>query len=304
MKTISVRVSGDSWLNQDQVQEQLKNIQHNEWVCFDTGAEGISLKHSGILEFIDQWAEYTKHSIDRIVVNNPNNYEKTKYKNICITRVNHFFSMSGHYQTSVSLIDSSAAKFGFFVGRHTDMRNQIVNDVVNEYAEHFILSVMKSRYRSNPWTGAASNILSIDDTFVNDQYTGKVDTNLSLLNHYTKFQIELVAETMCAGETFFPTEKTIRPLLGGRPILVFGPVNFLENLRQLGFQTYHECWNETYDQLEGQQRWLAIKETINDIVKGYNITVAQKIALHNQEHLKQWHRFKQPGHFPWTNRDY
>jgi hypothetical protein len=298
MKTISVRVSGDTWLNQDQVEQQLKDIQDHDWVCFDTGAEGISLKHSGILDFIDQWVKTTGYSTDYVVINNPNNYEKTKYKNIYSSTANHFFPMSGHYQTSVPCIDPTVAKFGFFVGRHTPMRNQMVNDVVDHYSEHFILSVMKSRFNANPWTDHARDISSIDDTFVSDQYSGKIDTNLSLLTHYTKFQIELVAETMCCGETFFPTEKTIRPLLAGRPFLLFGPVNFLTNLKKLGFQTYNLCWDESYDQLEGNERWTAIKKNINNIIDYYDIDLAQKIAQHNQEHLKQWHRLTPPKNIP------
>jgi len=295
MKIISVRVSGDTWLNQTQVEEQLKDIQDNDWVCFDTGAEGISLKHSGILDFINQWAENTGIPADYIVINNPNTYEKTIYKNICSSTVaNHFFPMSGHYQTIVPQIDSSVTKFGFFVGRHTTMRNQMINDVVEHYRKHFILSIMKSRFNTNPWTDYARDIPSIDDTFVSDQYTGKIDTNLSLLTHYTKFQIELVAETMCCGETFFPTEKTIRPLLAGRPFLIFGPVNFLTNLQKLGFQTYDLCWSESYDRLEGNERWTAIKKNIDNIIDYYDVDLAKKIAQHNQEHLKQWHRLTPP----------
>jgi hypothetical protein len=296
MKTISVRVSGDNWLNQSQVQNQLTTVQPNEWVCFDTGAEGISLKHSGILEFIDQWVNISGHPRDRIVINSPNNYEKTNYTNICTATANHFFPMSGHYQTTVPLIDSTTTKFGFFVGRHTDMRNQIINDIVEHYCDHFVLSIMKSRYNQNPWTGSAGKIMSIDDKFVSDQYTKETDTNLSLLTYYNRFQIELVAETMCAGETFFPTEKTIRPLLGGRPIL--GPVNFLENLRCLGFQTYSSCWDESYDRLAGDERWQAIQTTIDTIITGYDIGSAQAIASYNQQHLKQWHRRTTPKDMP------
>jgi len=291
MKTISIRVNGDIWLNQQQVQEQLQNIQHNnELVCFDTGAEGISLKHSGILEFINQWATKSGYPTDHIMINSPNIYEKTNYKNIHQVRASHFFSMSKQYQTEVPEVDPLTTKFGFFVGRHTDMRNQMINDVVDNFREHFVLSVMKSRFNPSPWTGHALTVESIDNTFVNDQYTGIIDTNLSLLSHYTKFQIEIVAETMCYGETFFPTEKTIRPMLGGRPFMVVGPINFLKNLRELGFQTYDLCWNEDYDQLEGNERWTAVKQNISDIIaNGYNVDLAKKIAAHNQARLKNWH---------------
>jgi hypothetical protein len=135
--------------------------------------------------------------------------------------------------------------------------------------------------------------------FVGDQYRGQVDTNLSLLKFYNQFQIEIVAETMCAGTTFFPTEKTFRPITGRRPILVFGPIHFLNNLRGLGFRTYSECWDESYDQYQGHERWQRIQQVINSIIDcGYDIELASKIAEHNRLHLTKWHKFTTPKDMP------
>jgi len=290
MKTIMVRANGDLWENLEQVVEQLKNTQPAEWVCFDTGAEGISLTHSGILNFINQWATKSGHSRDQIVINSPNVYEKTQYQNINQAD-NHFLQLSGHYKTLVPDIDSGSKKFGFFVGRHTAIRDQIARDIVENYQEHVVMSVMKTRYAISPWSDLVRNIPSIDNLYVRDQYTGNIDTNISLLQYYNQFQIELVAETMCAGITFFPTEKTFRPITGRRPFLVFGPVNFLNNLQQLGFKTYHSCWDESYDQFEGHDRWNAIRLVIKRIIDhGYDIEQAQEIADYNQQHLTQWHK--------------
>lgn len=293
MKTINLKVCGDSWLNKDQINEQLIDIDPAEWVCFDTGAEGISLEYSGILEFINQWADSTKHA--RIVVNNPNNYEKTPYKNLCEATANHFFPMSGHYQTVVPCVDPCKTLFGLFLGRHTVQRDQIAQDVVANYREHTLISIMKSRYAVNPWSKELQSIRSIDDMSINDQYNNNLDTNLSLLQYYHQFQIELIVETMCMGKTFFPTEKTIRPIVGTRPFLIFGPIDYLKNLQQLGFKTYSSCWDESYDQLEGVERWQTMRATMDIIIKhGYDINRAQVIAEHNHQHLKQWHRHTLP----------
>jgi hypothetical protein len=298
MKTITVRANGDSWANPEQVKEQLATVHPLEPVCFDTGAEGISLSHSGVLDFIDQWASATGHSQDQIVINSPNVYEKTQYQNINHAD-NHFLQLSGHYKTEVPNIDPTSSKFGFFIGRHTDIRDQIAVDVIKHYSDHFVMSVMKTSYAVSPWSELVRNIPSIDDLYVRDQYFGSIDTNLSLLQHYHRFQIELVAETMCSGITFFPTEKTFRPITGRRPFLVFGPVNFLNNLQQLGFKTYHSCWDESYDQLEGQDRWQAVRLIIDDIISnGYDIEKVQQIADYNQQHLTQWHALTMPKNMP------
>jgi hypothetical protein len=298
MKIISVRANGDLWANPEQVQQQLKSIQSTDCVCFDTGAEGIALESSGILNFINQWVNTTGHAVDQVVINSPNVYEKTQYQNINQAD-NHFLQLSGHYQIAVPDIDSSSSLFGFFVGRHTRDRDQIAQDIINHYRRHFVISVMKTSYRQNPWSELAQSIDSIDNMSVRDQYSGKTDTNLSLLQHYNRFQIELVAETMCAGVTFFPTEKTFRPITGRRPFLIYGSVNFLTNLRQLGFKTYSNCWDETYDQLQGLERWQAIRKVIDHIVaNGYDQTQAQEIANYNQQHLTKWHALTMPKNMP------
>jgi hypothetical protein len=71
---------------------------------------------------------------------------------------------------------------------------------------------------------------------------------------YSIFDIELVAETYCHGDTFFVTEKTVRPIVAGKSMMVYGPQNYLARLRDLGFQTWNHIWDETYDQLTGALR--------------------------------------------------
>jgi hypothetical protein len=298
MKIITVRASGDVWVNSEQVIEQLKHIQQTDRVCFDTGAEGISLIHSGILKFINEWVKTTGYPANQVLINSPNVYEKTQYRNVN-TADNHFLQLSGHYFTQVPVPDIVAKKFGFFVGRHTVQRDQIAQDIVTKYQSEFVMSVMKTAYNPSPWHESLCDIPSIDSMSVRDQYHGMVDTNLSLLKFYNQFQIELVAETMCAGITFFPTEKTFRPITGQRPFIVFGPVNFLNNLRGLGFRTYGECWNESYDQYQGQERWQRIRQVIDNIIcNGYNIELATEIADYNRAHLTKWHKLTKPKNMP------
>lgn len=300
MHTIHLRANGDEWINQEQVNQQLLAVFDPDcWVCFDTGAEGISLKYSGIADFIEQWADKTGHSREKILINSPNVVEQLPYQNLCNSKANHFFPMSGHYQTEVPAVDSNSKLFGFFVGRHTTQRNNIAVDIVQNYKEHFLISIMKSRFVPSPWSSLLHEVGSLDNKFVHDQYTGQVDTNQSLLQFYNQFQIELVAETMCHGQTFFPTEKTLRPIVGRRPMLVFGPVDFLSNLRKLGFQTYNSCWDESYDSLEGSARWQAMTQVIDSIIaNGYDLSSTQVIAEHNSQHLKQWHKHTRPKNIP------
>ena len=74
-------------------------------------------------------------------------------------------------------------------------------------------------------------------------------------------------------------------------MLVQGPVNYLENLRKLGFDTYSTVWDESYDQLEGPARWQAIRKIIDLIMQMDTesrrslMLESNKIAQQNRQHL-------------------
>jgi len=82
---------------------------------------------------------------------------------------------------------------------------------------------------------------------------------------YTHALIDLVGETHVQGRTFFPTEKTTRPILLKKPFIVFASRDYLAYLRQMGFHTFNEFWNEDYDGFETRDRLLRIYQVINEI---------------------------------------
>lgn len=93
------------------------------------------------------------------------------------------------------------------------------------------------------------------------------DYSDSLTNFYKSILIDLVVESHVKGQTFFPTEKTIRPILLKKPFITFASRDFLEYLRQLGFRTFSDFWDEDYDGYEQGDRLKKIYQTIDDIAK-------------------------------------
>ena len=89
----------------------------------------------------------------------------------------------------------------------------------------------------------------------------------NLLNYYDQIFLDLVTETYVMGNTFFPTEKTTRPIVAKTPFIVMGPKNYLSNLRKMGFKTFNRWWNEDYDNYEGTRRVIEIQRLITNIMK-------------------------------------
>jgi hypothetical protein len=136
-----------------------------------------------------------------------------------------------------------------------------------------------------------SPIDSIDQHYFWDQYHPGANTNYDIVKHYHLFDVEIVAESYTYGSSFFPTEKTVRPIMAAKPMIVYGPEKFMARLRLLGFETYGDCWDESYDHLEGPARWQAIRKIIDSIMQMDTdsrrslILESNKIAQRNRQHL-------------------
>ena len=323
--TIDIQVTGDHWFNRLEFIEKLESADPGEIVILNLNTEAPCLSSIGVRSVVDAWlAKHNKSPGTVLIKNWANGAEQVPYKKLNENNFSHFFKYSQRYCPADIIPGNNKAKlFGLFIGRRTIARNSILYYVANNWADHFLLSVMKSR-NPNPWPhhkkGAVNleimdqwvnpvdqpamidwistcNIPSIDDRSVQDQYAipeqSSADCNQSLLKHYDQFQIELVCESYTIGDTFFPTEKTIRPITAGKPMLVYGPKSFLARLRALGFRTYFDCWSEDYDQLEGPSRWQAIQLIIdslinlNDFQRAQLLEQAQATAIYNQSHLKK-----------------
>ena len=96
--------------------------------------------------------------------------------------------------------------------------------------------------------------------------TTKMHTD-QLCEFYPDFLIDIVAETFTNGNTFFTTEKTVRPMLLKKPMIVMGGKNHLLYLRQMGFRTFGDFWDESYDGFEGPDRYIKILDLIDKLSK-------------------------------------
>jgi hypothetical protein len=66
---------------------------------------------------------------------------------------------------------------------------------------------------------------------------------------YNNAYISIVAETECAPcpNSFFVSEKIVRPMLVAQPFVIFGCQYYLKYLRELGFRTFDPVLDESYD---------------------------------------------------------
>ena len=96
-----------------------------------------------------------------------------------------------------------------------------------------------------------------------------------LTNFYQDILVDVVVESHVLGTTFFPTEKTTRPMWLKKPFILFGSKNYLDYLHQMGFRTFADFWDESYDGFEGAERF-------NRIIK-----LLDRLAIMSTSELEQ-----------------
>jgi len=68
------------------------------------------------------------------------------------------------------------------------------------------------------------------------------------IHMYNQADFNLVVETDIDYEYgFFPTEKILKCLISGIPFVLVATPYFLKYLKELGFHTYNDLWDESYD---------------------------------------------------------
>ena len=328
--TIPIEVSGDIWYNEVEVQKKLEELSSDVEITLDLRSEGPSLHRLGVVAMVDAWlAQHNLLPTAITVTRWSNAGESIAYKKFQCSSPSHFWYFAKEYQLPPEQ-DFSGVKshlFGLFLGRATIHRNAILYQVQQQWANRFLISRLTALTPEGipvpePWyirnfkgwrlpetltdwvPGHEHHVIdwfdtesftSLDSRTVRDQYgdpNNHFVHNRSMISHYRKFDIELVCESYTLGQTFFPTEKTARPIAGTRPWLIYASPGYIQQLKRMGFRSFDTVWDESYDQLEGPARWAAMKTIIQQLVNldstALNLLLEQAhaIALYNRMHLE------------------
>ena len=96
---------------------------------------------------------------------------------------------------------------------------------------------------------------------------------------YDRTAYSIVAETGFDNRYSFFTEKTAKPMMARRLFVVFSGYKFLQNLRNLGFQTFDNVIDESYDLIyNNQDRWSAAFDQVQRLCEMDQQEVFEKIA--------------------------
>jgi hypothetical protein len=115
------------------------------------------------------------------------------------------------------------------------------------------------------------------------------------LNIYNQTYYSIVAETTTANNFNHYSEKVAKPIVAGRPFVVFAGQNYLSNLRHLGFKTFASVIDESYDNIaDMHQRMTAAWHQVEWLCEqdpAHVYCELHDVLQHNRQHFltTDWH---------------
>lgn len=137
----------------------------------------------------------------------------------------------------------------------------------------FVRHALEMRNRYN------LNITDDDISKLNDKLPLVLDTDdlsvfpveTSLDQTYKFYEdslIHIIAETNFFSDIIHLTEKTLKPIMYKQPFIILGPKKSLFYIKQLGFKTFEDIWDESYDLIEdNMERLYSVINLIESISK-------------------------------------
>jgi hypothetical protein len=261
-------------------------------VDIDLNAEGPDAGTLGLYELLDKLCDRYKFPAEKITIHTCNQLEahdsyKIKiYPPLYILETQKFIQ-ENHAHFLPKKFDDNFKTFGLFIGRSNHIRLKLAAVLFDKYESQTALTFHYNRHddyhrdhlgfddllkfsHTNQQLDQAVKLVKASPVTLQDTeelYPMLSPAHLNISKLYHKFFVEIVCETYFTGTSFYPTEKIWRPLALKTPFIIQGPRNYYNNLRKMGFKTFHHWWDEGWneDPWDGQSD--AILDIISQIAK-------------------------------------
>jgi len=258
------------WDPESMILDIVAKISQRQPVRLNLNGEGPCAESLGLYRILDDICERFAYARDKITILTCNQVEHHAEYDIKIspplyidTTQNFASSVQDYFTKS---FQQDFRHFGIFIGRSNWIRLWLSSKMHERYALNTVMTYHwkpNDQYHSQhiglddmlKWNAdatdvrCASKFLAQCPLVVTEEISSPIycPEHLNICKIYDRFFVEMVCETYYSGSSFYPTEKIWRPLLMKTPFIVHGSVDYLKNLRRLGFRTFDNWWNEEYD---------------------------------------------------------
>jgi hypothetical protein len=293
-------LENDRWLNPLEFMEFCVSHQHQA-ITVKVINEGHCLRHCGVYQVLDLF------EFDSVTIDTYNSLEISDRYRVVNRDWPLWLINTENFDYDFDYTWNQSRLFGCVYGRPSAPRLGIAGHLARHHDDKSFLRVKFTTDHEDDrklfditrlfsWDPAAvENIkLLLEQRYqAQDHYRrGHYDQSNTLSHHYVNFLIDIVAEPVCQGTSFYPTEKLSRAMLCRRPFIAMASKNYLTYLRQMGFQTFNDYWDEYYDGFDSNLRYeriLCLIDHLASMTKQDWIDMyqsMQRVLDHNFVHLK------------------
>jgi hypothetical protein len=219
-------------------------------------------------------------------------YYADKFNNIAVgtNKQRHFLSLNNRASTTRQSLYYFFEKFSLLDKSYFSYHGNLER---TNFATHEEISNACINY-GTPWYLKNLNLDKLNQQIplkiAGDQFN-KNDWSSGQDYYYTNTFCSVVTETYDSQPYPYFTEKTFKPIAFCHPFILSSNRCSLDALQDLGFQTFANFWDESYDQYEGNQRLEAMFHLILEIgnwsIEKINSMYTNMLPVleHNQQHF-------------------
>ena len=233
-------------------------LSNSEQIIYITNSASITKEYNNFLE-INGISNFMKVDTLDFYILSDAGYNIENYINLTSSKYTTILDRNVSYSIpNVDELDKKRTKYFLSLNRNSGRlhRPKLVLEIIkNNLFDKGLVSLLKSEEFER---FANENGNELYKEFIADKYPFVVDYDDAELvsdmhNFFTKKDMwmdayfSVVSETSASDDWCFITEKTVRPMIYYHPFIVWGNPGTLKRLKKLGFETFPEFFDESYD---------------------------------------------------------
>lgn len=195
-------------------------------------------------------------------------------------------------QRLVPAMTQKSRVFDCLLGTQRPHRDFIANRLsVSNLQDCFVFSYFRRHIGHGLWPESLDSqiVATGSKTHAADPHSAPLSVLLPT-DIYNQTHYSIVAETTAYNDFSFYTEKIVKPLVAKRLFVVFAGRHYLANLRRMGFQTFGNVIDESYDEIAcDYTRWESAWRQVERLCTQDPQSVLTEIQ-HIVEHNHHWFR--------------
>jgi hypothetical protein len=181
----------------------------------------------------------------------------------------------------------------FLFGQHKPLKDELYKKLLEHTVESRVLHTYFKNNTANgiwshgfkPQNHSAETIDGKENAFNNPvRYSDLIDTRIYNQSYYSA-----VIETVIHNDFAMFSEKEAKPIMAQRPFVIFGARHQLKAFKSLGFKTFENVIDESYDNVEDRyERFDAVLHSMEQLTKFNPVDVYEilkPVLEHNKKHF-------------------